>query len=61
MGLLLGVAIFHLADLINLFLDKRIQGCRKRMGEQGDSMADTPRDKVYQVNTLMRTDSEELF
>ena len=33
-GLLLGLAIFHLADMINLFLDTRIDGYQKIVEEQ---------------------------
>ena len=33
-GLLLGVAIFHLADMMNLFLDTRIAGYQKIVEEQ---------------------------
>ena len=33
-GLLLGVAIFHLADMINLFLDTRIDGYQKIVEEE---------------------------
>ena len=36
-GLLLGVAIFHLADLINLFIDSKITGYKKRMEEQKEN------------------------
>ena len=57
-GLLLGVAIFHLADLINLFLESKINGYKKRMEEQQEN-SEEQRSKVYQVNQVMRNDSEQ--
>ena len=35
-GLLLGVAIFNIASIINMFLDKTIRGYRKRLEDAGE-------------------------
>ena len=47
-GLLLGVAIFHFADLVNMFLDRRIAGYQKILeDEQRDE--EEHGSELYQV------------
>ena len=47
-GLLLGVAIFHLADLVNIFLDRRILGYQKML-ENEEKDIEEEASELYQV------------
>ena len=47
-GLLLGVAIFHLADLVNIFLDRRILGYQKML-ENEEKDLEEEASELYQV------------
>jgi len=57
-GLLLGVAIFHLTDLINLLLNKLIKRYIKRNEEKQQNF-ETEDNNVCRINHLMRSDSEQ--
>ena len=48
MGLLLGVAIFHLADLINKILDSQVVGYQKKMEEE-QKKEQVEGSELYQV------------
>ena len=47
-GLLLGVAIFHLADLVNMFLDRRIVGYQKIL-EDNQKDEEVEGSELYRV------------
>ena len=60
-GLLLGVALFHIVDLVNMFLDRTIKGYIKNLDNCCDEKTksqDTLDDSNWQLNQIMRIDSE---